>query len=70
LGHIILEEGIVVYLKNIEAIIGWLAPKNFSKAIYFMGLTRYYKIFIERFSKIVHPITYLQKKVIKFEWTT
>ena len=26
--------------------------------------------FIAGFSKIAHPITYLQKKEIKFEWTT
>jgi hypothetical protein len=35
-----------------------------------MGLVRYYKRFIIRFSKISHSITYLQKKGIKFEWTT
>jgi hypothetical protein len=35
-----------------------------------MGLNRYYMTFIEGFSKIVHPITSLQKKRIKFEWTT
>jgi hypothetical protein len=35
-----------------------------------MGLAAYYKIFIEGFSKIAHPITSLQKKGIKFEWTT
>jgi hypothetical protein len=34
-----------------------------------MGLFGYYKIFIEGFSKIAHPATYLQKKGIKFEWT-
>jgi hypothetical protein len=35
-----------------------------------MGLVGYYKIFIAGFSKISHPITSLQKKGIKFEWTT
>jgi hypothetical protein len=35
-----------------------------------MGLVGYYKIFIAGFSKIVHPITYFQKKGIKFERTT
>jgi hypothetical protein len=33
-----------------------------------MGLVGYYKIFIEGLSKMSHPITYLQKKGIKFEW--
>jgi hypothetical protein len=35
----------------------------------FMGLTGYYKRFIVGFSKIAHPITSLQKKGTKFEWT-
>jgi hypothetical protein len=34
-----------------------------------MGLVGYYRRFIEGFSKISHPITSLQKKGIKFEWT-
>ena len=35
--------------------------------ISFMGLARYYRRFIEGFSKVAHPITCLQKKGIKFE---
>jgi hypothetical protein len=35
-----------------------------------MGLAGYYRIFIAGFSNISNPITYLQKKGIKFEWTS
>jgi hypothetical protein len=45
-------------------------PKNVSEVISFMVLFGYYKRFISWFSKISHPITSLQKKRIKFEWTT
>ena len=34
-----------------------------------MGLSGYYRRFIVGFSKIAHPITSLQKKGTKFEWT-
>ena len=34
----------------------------------FMGLARYYRRFIEGFSKVAHAINSLQKKGIKFEW--
>jgi hypothetical protein len=35
-----------------------------------MGLVNYYRIFIKGFSKIASPITSLQKKGVKFEWTS
>jgi hypothetical protein len=35
----------------------------------FMGLAGYYRIFIEGFSNIAHPITSLQRKGVKFQWT-
>jgi hypothetical protein len=34
-----------------------------------MGLVGYYRIFIEGFSKIAHPITSLQNKGVDFQWT-
>jgi hypothetical protein len=70
LGHFISEQGITVDLENMEVIRGWPTPKNISEIGSFMGLAGYYRIFIKSFSKIAHPITSLQKKGIKFEWTT
>ena len=34
-----------------------------------MGLAGYYRRFIEAFSKVAHPITSLQRKGMRFEWT-
>jgi hypothetical protein len=36
----------------------------------FMGLVGYYRRFIKGFSKIASSIISLQKKVVKFEWTS
>jgi hypothetical protein len=69
LGHIILEQGIAVDPENITTIKGWPKTKNVSDVRYFMGLVGYYRRFIVGFSKISHPITSLQKKGTKFEWT-
>jgi hypothetical protein len=69
LGHIILEQGIAVDPEKIEAIRGWPTPRNVSDIKSFMGLVSYYRRFIVGFSKISHPITSLQKKGTKFEWT-
>jgi hypothetical protein len=69
LGHIILEDGIAVDSMNIEAIREWSLPNNVIEVRSFMGLAGYYRRFIEVFSKIAHPITSLQKKGVKFQWT-
>jgi hypothetical protein len=56
--------------ENIEAIRGWLAPKNVTEVRSFMGLFSYYRRFIKGFSKIASPITSSQKKGVEFEWTS
>jgi hypothetical protein len=62
LNRIISEEGIVVDQEKIKSIEEWLTSRNVAKVRSFMGLARYYRRFIEGFSKIAHPITSLQKK--------
>jgi hypothetical protein len=68
-GHIISKDGIVMDLENIEAIRERSAPKNVMEFISFMGLAGYYRRFISGFSRIAHPITSLQRKENKFQWT-
>jgi hypothetical protein len=62
LGHIISEDGITVDPENIEAIREWLVTNNVIEVKSFMSLVGYYKIFIEVFSNIAHPITSIQKE--------
>jgi hypothetical protein len=69
LGHIISEDGIAVDPEKIEAIRDWSLSKNVVEVKSFMGLAGYYRRFIEGFSKIAHPITSLQRKGVKFQWT-
>jgi hypothetical protein len=69
LGNIISEDEIDVDPKKIDAIREWLVPKNVIEVKSFMGLAGYYIRFIAGFSRIAHPITSLQRKEKKFEWT-
>jgi hypothetical protein len=66
LGHIISAEGIVVDSEKTKSIRKWLVPKDVVDIWSFMGITRYYRRFIEGFSKIAYPITSLQKKGTRF----
>jgi hypothetical protein len=69
LGHIILVDGIIVDSEKIEAIRGWPTLRNVIEVRSFMGFVGYYRRFIKGFSNIAIPITSLQNKVVKFEWT-
>ena len=67
LGNMVSKYGISVYPNNIKAITEWHVPKNVTDIRSFMGITGYYRKFIEGFSKIAHPVTSLQKKGKKFD---
>jgi hypothetical protein len=69
LEHVISEEGIVVDPEKIRTIMEWPIPKDATDIRSFMGITGYYHRFIEGFCKIAYPITSLQKKRTKFNWS-
>ena len=44
-------------------------PKNVSEIRSFLGLTGYYRRFVEHFSLIAVPLTRLIRKGVKYEWS-
>jgi len=68
LGHILLEEGIVVDPSKAQEVMDWKAPTYVSEVRSFLGLARYYRRFIPDFSKIAKPMTSLLQKDHKFVW--
>ena len=62
--HKYLDKIMVVFVdpEKIREIEEWLVPKDVIDVRSFMGITGYYRRFIEGFSRIANPITSLQKK--------
>jgi len=54
---------------KVKAIMEWPMLKNAHEVRRFMGLAGYYRRFVEGFSKILKPITTLQRKGVRYEWT-
>ena len=68
MGHVITKDGISVDPDKIKAINEWPVPKDVTDVRSFIGITRYYRRFIDGFSRIANPITSLHKKGKKFVW--
>jgi hypothetical protein len=70
LGHVITKGGISVDPSKVQDVLSWNAPMSVGDIQSFLGLARYYRRFIEGFSKISKPMTEFLEKDKKFEWTS
>ncbi|GJT53518.1 putative reverse transcriptase domain-containing protein [Tanacetum coccineum] len=68
LGHVIDRSGVHVDPAKIEAVKSWAAPTAPTEVRQFLGLSGYYRRFIEGFSLIYKPLTKLTQKNKKYEW--
>lgn len=69
LGHVIFSDGILVDPKKVEVVINWERPTNVTEVQSLLGLSVYYRLFIQGFSTISMSLTQLIRKEVKFEWT-
>ena len=60
-------EGVIVDLQKIEAMVSLKPPKNVSEVKIFLGLVRYYRKFVEGFSRIAAPLTKMTRKDVKYD---
>ena len=68
LRYIIDKEGVRSDPKKLEAVKHFPIHKNPKNMEQFLGLTGYYRRFMEGFSKIAIPLNQLLKKDMKFKW--
>ncbi|KAL0561626.1 hypothetical protein IC582_002066 [Cucumis melo] len=69
LGHVVSKAGVSVDPAKIEAVTGWTRPSTVSEVRSFLGLARYYRRFVENFSRIATPLTQLTRKGAPFVWS-
>ena len=61
LGHVV-SETVVVDHSKVEIVQEWQRPTNVFEVKSFLGLVRYYRMFLEDFSRIATPMTRLTRK--------
>nr|GFB31509.1 putative reverse transcriptase domain-containing protein [Tanacetum cinerariifolium] len=68
LDHVIDSQSIHVDPAKIESVKDWASPNSPTEIRQFLGLSGYYRRFIEGFSKVARPMTKLTQSKVKFEW--
>ena len=68
LGHVVSASSVSVDPEKVEAVMSWERPKSVFEISSFLGLARYYRRFIEDFSRLAAPMTRLTWKEVKFNW--
>ena len=63
------NDGIQVDSQKIEVVSEWPKPTTVIEIISFLGLTGYYRIFVQDFLRIAAPMTCLTQKNAKFVWS-
>ena len=71
LGHIVGQYGLKVDDTKIEVVKQWPIPKDVSQVRQFLGLTNYFRKFIQGYSSLTAPLHALTQKGVQFEkaWT-
>ncbi len=69
LGHRILLNGIMVHWAKVVAILEMPNPTNVHTLKSFIGLCNYYRIYVQNFSTIAHPLHALLKRDVAWTWS-
>ena len=68
LGLVIGRKGIQIQQEKIQPVQNWKTPSNQIDFRFSIGFANFYRRFIQGFSSIVHPLTELSRKGVKFKW--
>lgn len=62
------KDGVSIDPSKVEVVVDWVHPKSVTNIKNFLGLVRYYHIFVKGFLNIATPLIRFTKKNVKFEW--
>ena len=70
MGHVVGAEGVKIDPKKIEVVEEWPSPQDVHNVRQFLGLTNYFRKFIQGYAAICRPMPALLNKGKVFAWMT
>ena len=68
IGHILSKDGVRIDSSKTEVIASWPRPKSAKQIRSFLGMTNFYKRYVDRYSQRSAPLRNLLAKDVPFEW--
>ena len=69
LGHIVSSHGIQPDGEKVKLVKEWPVPDSIKACRQFVGLTRYFRKFVQGFPSMIPPLTSMFRKDTVFHWT-
>jgi hypothetical protein len=69
LGHVVGQDGIKPDPAKVTSVHNWPVPRSVTHVRSFLGLTNYFRRFIQGYAKMARPLHDLTKKDVPFQWT-
>ena len=70
LGHVVDSRGIRPDPSKTKKVSEWPTPANLDEVRSFLGLSTYYRRFVNNFAAVAKPLVRLMEKDVKFEWNS
>ena len=70
LGHLVGQDGIKVDPAKIQVVRDWPQPENLLQLRHFLGLTNYFRRFVQGYAARFTPLVRLTKKDMPFVWSS
>ena len=70
LGYIVSASGIATESDKVQKVLNWHVPRTVKELRQVLGLTGYYRRFMEHYGIVVRPLTHVLKKNAPFMWTS
>jgi len=69
LGHVVSAEGMAAHPDKTQAVAEWSEPSSVKDVRAWIGVTEYYRRYVEDCALVAAPLTSALKQGVKFEWT-